>query len=78
MTKFVTRLHIIPFRQADLVKKERDRLDLQHVLWIITVDGELSIAPIEEPKHVLDIATGTGIWAMDFAEQVWPPSSTPL
>ncbi|KAF2179821.1 S-adenosyl-L-methionine-dependent methyltransferase [Zopfia rhizophila CBS 207.26] len=50
-------------------KKERDRLDLQHVLFLMTIDGKLSLAPLENPRHVLDIATGTGIWAMDFAEQ---------
>ncbi|KAF2246213.1 S-adenosyl-L-methionine-dependent methyltransferase [Trematosphaeria pertusa] len=50
-------------------EKERDRLDLQHMLWLLTVDGALGLAPIENPRHVLDIATGTGIWAMDFAEQ---------
>ncbi|KAF2021141.1 S-adenosyl-L-methionine-dependent methyltransferase [Aaosphaeria arxii CBS 175.79] len=50
-------------------EKERDRLDLQHMLWLLTVDNALYQAPIENPHHVLDIATGTGIWAMDFAEQ---------
>ncbi|KAF1954055.1 S-adenosyl-L-methionine-dependent methyltransferase [Byssothecium circinans] len=48
---------------------ERDRLDLQHMIWLLLIDGGLHLAPIESPKRVLDIATGTGIWAMDFAEQ---------
>lgn len=31
--------------------------------------GELGLAPIpENPARVLDLGTGTGIWAMDFAE----------
>ncbi|ORY19271.1 S-adenosyl-L-methionine-dependent methyltransferase [Clohesyomyces aquaticus] len=50
-------------------EKERDRLDLQHMLFTQTVDGRLNTAPISSPQQVLDIATGTGIWAMDFAEQ---------
>ncbi|KAF2467871.1 S-adenosyl-L-methionine-dependent methyltransferase [Lindgomyces ingoldianus] len=50
-------------------EKERDRLDLQHMLFLQTVDGRLSTAPLTSPRSVLDIATGTGIWAMDFAEQ---------
>ncbi|OAG04614.1 S-adenosyl-L-methionine-dependent methyltransferase [Paraphaeosphaeria sporulosa] len=50
-------------------EKERDRLDLQHMLFTISCDGALALAPIGNPKRVLDIATGTGIWAMDFAEQ---------
>jgi hypothetical protein len=30
--------------------------------------GELCRAPIKNPKRVLDLGTGTGIWALDFAE----------
>ncbi|GMG06838.1 unnamed protein product [Aspergillus oryzae] len=30
--------------------------------------GELHAAPIKNPARVLDIGTGTGIWAIDFAE----------
>jgi hypothetical protein len=45
-------------------------LDLQHHLFTLTFDGKLHIAPIEEIKggihNVLDIGTGTGIWAIDF------------
>ncbi|KAJ4346389.1 uncharacterized protein N0V89_010318 [Didymosphaeria variabile] len=51
------------------MQKERDRLDLQHMLFNISCDGALALAPIGSPKRVLDLATGTGIWAMDFAEQ---------
>lgn len=32
--------------------------------------GALYRAPINEPRRVLDIGTGTGIWAIDFAEYV--------
>ena len=28
------------------------------------------MAPIENPQRVLDVGTGTGIWAIDFAEYV--------
>ena len=28
--------------------------------------GKLFYAPLENPKRVLDIGTGTGIWAMEF------------
>lgn len=31
--------------------------------------NELSWAPIGEPANVLDIGCGTGIWALQFAEQ---------
>lgn len=46
---------------------EQDRLDLQHKMWLIMLDGNLSTAPIGEPSNVLDIGTGTGIWAKQFA-----------
>jgi ubiquinone/menaquinone biosynthesis C-methylase UbiE len=34
----------------------------------VMLDGNLSLAPVgESPARVLDIATGTGIWAIEFA-----------
>jgi ribosomal protein L11 methylase PrmA len=30
--------------------------------------GELLRAPVKSPKRVLDLGTGTGIWAIDYAE----------
>ncbi|KAF5549416.1 hypothetical protein FPHYL_9668 [Fusarium phyllophilum] len=44
---------------------ESDRLDLQHNLWLLTLHGELGLIPkIKEPaKRVMDVGTGTGIWA---------------
>jgi ubiquinone/menaquinone biosynthesis C-methylase UbiE len=42
-------------------------IDFQHELCKMMLDNKLHIAPIvENPKHVLDVATGTGIWAIDF------------
>jgi ubiquinone/menaquinone biosynthesis C-methylase UbiE len=33
----------------------------------MTLDGHLSLAPLKrEPEHVLDLGTGTGVWAMDY------------
>lgn len=46
---------------------EQDRLDLQHKLWTLMLGNKLYLAPIEEPTNVLDIGTGTGIWAKHFA-----------
>ncbi|KAI0123299.1 S-adenosyl-L-methionine-dependent methyltransferase [Xylariales sp. AK1849] len=54
---------------------EQDRLDLQHRMFDIMLDGWLALAPMSiAPRHVLDIATGTGIWAMEFAGK--QPSSS--
>ena len=49
-------------------EEEQERLDLYHHIWLLILDGELFVAPLENPRKVLDIGTGTGIWAMDFAE----------
>ncbi|KAK8094898.1 hypothetical protein PG997_001583 [Apiospora hydei] len=47
---------------------EQDRLDLQHMGLKTLLGGRLFQAPIKNPKHVLDLATGTGIWPIEFAE----------
>lgn len=44
--------------------------DLQHHMWKILLDRRLYLAPMkQEPKDVLDIGTGTGIWAIKFANK---------
>ncbi|KAI9680101.1 MAG: hypothetical protein M1817_005117 [Caeruleum heppii] len=48
---------------------EKDRLDLQHHMSLLTLDNKLHLAPIpEKVGRVLDVGTGTGIWAIDFAD----------
>ena len=44
----------------------KDEQDLQHQLWLITLHDELQLCPITNPHNVLDIGTGTGIWAIEF------------
>jgi SAM-dependent methyltransferase len=48
---------------------EQDRLNLQHQIYRLCLDGWLYRSPIKNPKKVLDIGTGTGIWAIDFADE---------
>lgn len=49
---------------------ELDRLDLQHHIFLLTLKGSLHLAPLPENiESVLDVGTGTGIWAIDFADQ---------
>ncbi|MCJ1306422.1 hypothetical protein MMC25_000064 [Agyrium rufum] len=49
---------------------EADRLDLQHHVWRMTLAGALYISPLATPPaNVLDVGTGTGIWAIEFAEE---------
>jgi SAM-dependent methyltransferase len=50
--------------------KEQDRLDLLHHIWKLLLGGGLYVAPIPpNPQRVLDFGTGTGIWAIDFADE---------
>jgi len=45
-------------------------MDLAHHLFTLTFDGKLYLAPVpSNVSNVLDIGTGTGIWAMDFADE---------
>lgn len=48
---------------------QNDGLDLHHHMMYLLHDNKLNLAPVENPQAVLDIGTGTGIWAMDFADQ---------
>ncbi|KAH8649347.1 S-adenosyl-L-methionine-dependent methyltransferase [Xylariales sp. PMI_506] len=49
---------------------EQDRLDLQHEIFRIIYDGWLSLTPLSKaPEYVLDIGTGTGIWAFEFGKE---------
>lgn len=50
-------------------KIEQERLDLQHAVFMMLLKGKLGLAPINNPQAVLDLGTGTGIWAIDFALQ---------
>ncbi|KAF4974129.1 hypothetical protein FZEAL_8939 [Fusarium zealandicum] len=49
--------------------EEQDRMDLVHHIYSLILDGKLHLAPIDKnSQRVLDLGTGTGIWAIDFAE----------
>ncbi|KAL0943293.1 methyltransferase domain-containing protein [Colletotrichum truncatum] len=50
-------------------EQEQGRLDLQHAIALRILDGRLGLAPVDKPHRVLDVGTGTGIWAIEFAER---------
>ncbi|KAK0702742.1 S-adenosyl-L-methionine-dependent methyltransferase [Lasiosphaeris hirsuta] len=52
-------------------EKQKEALDILHHMLTLSIDGKLYLAPLEGKKveKVLDIGCGTGIWAMDFADE---------
>ncbi|KAK3986961.1 S-adenosyl-L-methionine-dependent methyltransferase [Cladorrhinum sp. PSN332] len=57
---------------------EQERMDLQHHIWRLLIQGSLYTAPIQIPEpgdeisgefRILDLGCGTGIWAIDMADE---------
>ncbi|EUC47029.1 hypothetical protein COCMIDRAFT_91382 [Bipolaris oryzae ATCC 44560] len=49
---------------------QAEQLDIVHHICLLLLDGELYMAPLtKDPMRVLDLGTGTGIWAIDFADR---------
>jgi methylase of polypeptide subunit release factors len=45
-------------------------MDLYHEIVTQMLDGQLHKAPItKNPQRILDVGTGTGIWAIDMADR---------
>ncbi|RMZ78726.1 hypothetical protein DV737_g3782, partial [Chaetothyriales sp. CBS 132003] len=50
--------------------REQERLDLQHEIFLKSFGQKLYLAPIDGEVHdVLDLGTGTGLWAIQFADE---------
>ncbi|EQB54760.1 hypothetical protein CGLO_05365 [Colletotrichum gloeosporioides Cg-14] len=56
-------------------ERENDRLEMQHNLFLVTYDNKLGTAPPNDKslgvkvKRVLDVGTGTGVWAIEFGDE---------
>ncbi|KAF4962272.1 hypothetical protein FSARC_9661 [Fusarium sarcochroum] len=50
--------------------QQLESIDITHHYLTLLLDGQLHLAPIEnDVKRALDVGTGSGIWAIDFADQ---------
>lgn len=63
--RFPSSLKKLPL--ANTLQTEQERLDLHHEVFFDLLHGKHHLAPLENPERILDIGTGTGIWAMDVA-----------
>ncbi|CAH0052544.1 unnamed protein product [Clonostachys solani] len=51
-------------------EEEKQRLDIQNHQFSITFDGRSCFSPgADGARRVLDVGTGTGVWAIDFADE---------
>ncbi|KAA8643635.1 class I SAM-dependent methyltransferase [Aspergillus tanneri] len=50
--------------------KQNEQLDIAHHMFTMLLDNKLLLAPIDKNiQRALDVGTGTGIWAIDFADE---------
>ncbi|RPA84842.1 S-adenosyl-L-methionine-dependent methyltransferase [Ascobolus immersus RN42] len=49
-------------------EEEQERLDLTHHVYCALLGGELHLAPLDNPKNILDLGCGTGIWAIEMGD----------
>ncbi|KAI1500204.1 S-adenosyl-L-methionine-dependent methyltransferase [Biscogniauxia marginata] len=49
---------------------EQNREDMLHAMMLEATDGKLFFAPIQDSPHkIIDLGTGTGIWAIEMADK---------
>lgn len=56
-------LYAAPFCASVVGPRCGPDLIRRHHLFLLTFNDKLFLAPIENPLNVLDVGTGTGIWA---------------
>jgi len=68
MTRSRTRVWISRTRQGPVrfchPSTCTDEMRHSHHMMYLALDDQLFLAPLENPQKVLDLATGTGIWAV--------------
>ncbi|KAH7142171.1 S-adenosyl-L-methionine-dependent methyltransferase [Dactylonectria macrodidyma] len=49
--------------------RQSEAMDIAHHMWTLAQDGKIHMAPLEpDIQKALDIGCGTGMWAVDFAD----------
>ena len=60
------------FREGTYVfpndETEQDRMDIHHEMMTKACGGKYYVAPLTNPGRILDIGTGTGIWAIEMGD----------
>ncbi|KAL1982336.1 hypothetical protein VTN96DRAFT_1430 [Rasamsonia emersonii] len=56
--------YVLPNDQA-----EQDRLNLLHHVFRLCLNGNLCRTQLTNPQKILDVGTGTGIWAMEIGDE---------
>lgn len=54
---------------------ESNRLDFQHAILKALHGDKFFFSPVKDPRKILDIGTGTGIWAVDLADSDVVPNA---
>lgn len=69
--KLLSLLPQSPTKTKQHLQKENDRLDIVHKMTTVMLHDRLHLSPIaKDPQRILDLGTGTGIWAMDMGKSV--------
>ncbi|KAB2575292.1 Methyltransferase type 11 [Lasiodiplodia theobromae] len=55
-------------------EEEQDRLDMFHEVCKMLTEGVIAFAPFKKEGRILDLGTGTGIWAIEAGDE-WPAST---
>ncbi|RMJ13142.1 hypothetical protein CDV36_007190 [Fusarium kuroshium] len=48
---------------------EQERLDIIHHIFTLALKGDICKTKLENPQSILDVGTGTGLWAMEIGDQ---------
>ncbi|RBR23679.1 uncharacterized protein FIESC28_03475 [Fusarium coffeatum] len=59
---------VADYSSQDGTDSDGDSALALHMLFTLTFDGKLLNCPVTSPRRVLDAGTGTGVWAIDYAE----------